>query len=237
MSGGRFDSNINYWSPDKTIDLDEAGLALTVNTGLAEITNILPVADVSDSLDGTFLLLQDEDGSVAFWIDVDNSGTTIPAGASAADRAIEITTISTDDTASTIQGLLVTAIGADSQFSAANGSGDSVDVTDAVLGGRPDASAGDTGFTVIEGTKGITPNYVVGINAILRIIPAVDTFLKFISNQSLGRPASTINTLLKANIEYFVSSGQRKYLSLTDTTGNVVKITQLGSTRRETVTK
>jgi len=220
MSGGRFDGNINYWSPEKDRKVNEAGKALVVNAGAAEITNVLPVADVGGSLDGLFFVLQDEAGGVAFWIDIDNSGTTIPAGAQAiidgGGRAIEITTIATNDSAATQQGLLVTAIGADSKFGAANGAGDSVDVTDADVGGRPDASAGDTGYTVSEGTTGITPYYIVNETSILRIIPATDTFLKFLDDFSLSVPASTADTLLKQDIEYFISSLCLKFHSKSD---------------------
>jgi len=237
MSGGRFDGNINYWSPEKDPKVEEAGLALTSSGGIAEITNLDPVADVSGSLDGKTFILQDSAGSVAFWIDIDNSGTVEPAEAIAADRSVEITTIATDDTAATIQGLLVTAIGNDSEFSAAGGGGNSVDITDAAAGARPDASASTSGFTLTESTPGITPVYFVGANSILRIIPSVDTHLKFLDNVSIAVPATTANTLLKADVEYFVSSGTRKFLNLTNTSGNVVKLTQKGNTRRETKLK
>ncbi len=145
----------NYASTGAVAEQSEITTVADI-VAVAEITNIDPVADVSDSLDGTFFTMQDTAGSVAFWIDTDDSGTTIPAGASAADRAIEITTIVTDDTAATIQGLLVTAIDADGQFSAASGAGNSVDVTDAVAEARTDSADGDTGFTITEGTAGVT---------------------------------------------------------------------------------
>ena len=128
---------------------------LDADTAVKEITSVVTVADVSDDLDGTTFILQDEAGSVGFWIDTDDSGTTIPAEASGADRAVEITTIATDDTAATIRGLLVTAIGADSQFTAANGVSDEVLVTDISFGIRAAASASTSGFTVTEDTAGV----------------------------------------------------------------------------------
>ena len=121
--------------------------------GVAEVTTITAVADVSDSLDGTYFLLQDVDGSVAFWIDTDNSGTSIPSGASAADRAIEITTIATDDTAATIGGLLRTAVGADSKFTTSGAGADCI-VTNVDLKTLTDAADGDSGFAFVTDTQG-----------------------------------------------------------------------------------
>ena len=63
---------------------------------VAQVENLTSPADVSGSLDGQGVLLQDNAGSVAFWSDNGDSGTTIPAWASAADRAIEVTTIVDD---------------------------------------------------------------------------------------------------------------------------------------------
>lgn len=137
-----------------------------------EVTTITPVADVSDSLDGTTFILQDEDGSVAFWIDVDDSGTTIPAEASAADRAVEITTIVTNDTASTVQGKLVTAINADASFGAATGTGVTVVVTDAVAGARDAPDESTSGFTIETTTSGVDVGIKVGW---LSNVPAVLT--------------------------------------------------------------
>ena len=119
---------------------------------VAEVTSVTPVAAVGGSLDGTYFILQDKDGSVAFWIDIDDSGTAEPAHG--ADRSVEITTIATGDSAAVIAGKLITAIGADSEYSAAAGVGDEVLVTDGTAGDRPAASAGDSGFTVSQDTDG-----------------------------------------------------------------------------------
>jgi hypothetical protein len=119
-----------------------------------EVTDITPVADVAGSLDGKTVILQDTAGSVGFWFDV-AGGTTIPAAASACDRAVEVTTIVADDSATTIAGKLITAIDADAEFVAATGGGDVVRVTDAKYGARPAASASTSGFTVAEQTAGV----------------------------------------------------------------------------------
>lgn len=121
-----------------------------------EITSIVAVADVSSSLDGTYFILQDDVGSVAFWIDVDNSGTTIPAGASAADRAVEITTIAANDPIGTVGTAVYNAVVADSKFEA--GSDDTAGnllIQASTVGIKTDGADGDTGFTIAESVAGV----------------------------------------------------------------------------------
>ena len=86
-------------------------------TNIRRVTEIITVADVAGSLDAKYFVLYDENGSVGFWFDVDDSGTGIPAGASACDRAVEITGVATGDDAATVAGVVQAAIDADSQFS------------------------------------------------------------------------------------------------------------------------
>jgi hypothetical protein len=85
---------------------------------ISQVQALTFIADSSSSLDQTGAVLYDEDGSVAFWIDVDDSGSTIPAWASAADRAVEVTTIAQDDSANDVAAKMAVAINADSKFSA-----------------------------------------------------------------------------------------------------------------------
>lgn len=120
----------------------------------AEITPITCVADVADSLDGKYFVLYEPAGSVAFWIDTDDSGTTIPAGASAASRAVEITTIATNDADTVVAGKVATAINADGGFSAPAPGAAIVTVTNAVTGVVGDAQAGDSGFSIGSITQG-----------------------------------------------------------------------------------
>lgn len=119
-----------------------------------EITNILAVADVAGSLDAKVFLLQDENGSVAFWIDIDDSGTAEPAAALAADRSVEITTIATGDAISVVASKLATAVGADAEFSTVLDAND-VQITDDKNGPRTAASDVDTGFTLTRIQKGL----------------------------------------------------------------------------------
>jgi len=129
--------------------------------GVKEITKILTRADVGGDLDGEFFKIYDKDGSVGVWIDVDDSGTTIPFGAAACDRAIEITTIVTGGT-STANAIAIAAIlNADPEFSVPVPTTGEMFITDAVAGFRINASAEDSGFTITEDTKGVNPVEVV----------------------------------------------------------------------------
>jgi hypothetical protein len=123
--------------------------------GTQEKTLITTVADDSDSLDGKYFLIHDEAGSVGVWIDTDNSGTTIPAGANAADRALEVTTIATDDSANSVATKVAAVINADSKFTA-SASGNVITVTCVDPEAVTDASDGDTGFTFAVDTQGVT---------------------------------------------------------------------------------
>lgn len=150
---------------DTTKTLIPAGSVLTAEydeteVGVAEVTEIQCVADVSDSLDQTSFLFHDEVGSVAFWFDTDDSGSTIPTDANAADRAVEITTIATDDDAETVASKVAVAINADSKFSASVDPQDAtkVIVVSSTVGNKTDASDGvddeATGFTFTVLTQG-----------------------------------------------------------------------------------
>jgi len=165
-------------------DLGSAPQALvTVGTNALtshEQTTIQTVADVSANLDRTAFIIYDQAGSVAVWIDVDDSGSAPPPAALAADRAIEVTGVSTDDSADSVATAIAAALSADSEFSA-NAVGNVITVDDAAQGARTDASDVDTGFTIAvaqqgysagglpiniaEGTAGVLPQTSVGATA------------------------------------------------------------------------
>ena len=109
-------------------------------------TAIACVADVAGSLDGTYFILEDDAGSVAFWIDVDDSGTAEPAHG--ADRSVEITTVTTGMTAAQVGTAVYTKIIADAKFSA--GSDDlagNIVVAHDGFSTMEQVSAGTSGFT------------------------------------------------------------------------------------------
>jgi len=118
-----------------------------------EKTRIVTVADDSGDLDRTFFTIYDQAGSVGVWFDIDNSGSLPPAGALAADRQIEVTGASTDDSADSVAAALATALDADPEFG--SGAVGNVNTTDdAAQGDRTDASDGDTGFTITTQNQG-----------------------------------------------------------------------------------
>lgn len=127
--------------------------------GVKHVATITTVADSSDSLDGTYFVLYDDEGSVAFWIDTDNSGTTIPGGAAVYDRHVEITTINTNDSDGVVAQKVKAAVDADSKFSATV-LGNVVTVTYSTAGAHGAAAAGSSGFTPATVTSGAsTDNY------------------------------------------------------------------------------
>lgn len=104
-------------------------------------------------LDGKGFILYDTAGSVGCWIDVDDSGTTIPAWAAACDRAIEIITIVTGNDAAAIGLALRTKLALDAQYGT-SGTGINCIVTDAANGARIAAVDVDSGFTITRTTEG-----------------------------------------------------------------------------------
>lgn len=120
---------------------------------VAEITKYIAVADIAGSLNQKFIKLYDDVGSVAFWIDIDDSGSAEPSHG--CDRSVEITTINTDDNADSVAAAYQSAIDADSKFSCIVSS-DEFTATDATAEDRTDATAGDSGFTVEILIQGVT---------------------------------------------------------------------------------
>lgn len=125
---------------------------------VAQVETFDCVADVADSLDGTYILLYDEDGSVEVWIDVDDDGASAPG---VADRAIEVTGVTTGMTAAQVATQVATAIHADAKFSAsANSATVTVThVTPGLVAAAEDGDAGFTDFTVT--TAGANPATVI----------------------------------------------------------------------------
>ncbi len=142
---------------DYNIVTDTSGntwaLALS-KAGIKEVTSITCVADVAGSLHLKTVILSDNAGTVGFWIDVDNAGGSIPAAASACDRAVEITTITTGMTDAQVATAVAAVIDADAQFVALVPGAAIITVTDAATGARADASASTSGFTVSTTTQG-----------------------------------------------------------------------------------
>lgn len=115
-------------------------------------------------LDGTFFNLPEGPDAVAngvaFWVDTDNSGTTIPAGASTivsgGGRAVEITTILAGDAPAAIATKIATAILADAGFDLGSEVVNLISYRNAVAGVSADGADGAqaTGFVFAITTQG-----------------------------------------------------------------------------------
>jgi hypothetical protein len=204
--------------------------------GFPEISTVQTVADTANSLDGTYFILYDDVGSVGVWIDVGDSGTAAPAGATAADRQIEITTISTNDTADQVAAAIQLALDADSKF-AASVSTDTVTITNAANGNVTDIAAGDTGFTVATTQQGASVATAPAIPASGRLVQ-VDIAI----NATANTIATAIGTAFAADAEISASVATNT-VTLTDKhpgartdivdvdTGFTVATTQQGAAR------
>jgi hypothetical protein len=118
---------------------------LRYSGGVAETSTLQAVADVSGSLDGKYFVVNDALGSVGVWFDVDDNGTSKPAGASACSRAIEVKNVVAGANANAVATAIQVAIDADSAFSATV----STNTVTIVAGKAPltDIVDGNTGFT------------------------------------------------------------------------------------------
>ena len=128
-----------------------SGSAGTSGFVFAQISN--GTNDVS--LTGKYFTLQDQNGSVAFWFDVNNVGTLEPLHG--ADRSVRIASVISGDNANAVAAKVNGAINADTQFTStvlAN----VATITDIVFGNRSTPSAGTSGFalaTVTNGSSGV----------------------------------------------------------------------------------
>lgn len=157
---------------------------LVVSSNLLKTTEqgtIQTVADSSGSLNQTWFRINEAAGSIGFWIDVDDSGSTIPSGAAAMDRAVEITTIATGDSADTVATKVAAAILADAAIASASAVGSLISYIVSAAGALADFVDGDTGFTfatteqgqgvggvtslVLEAVAGVYPKIVVPVTA------------------------------------------------------------------------
>lgn len=148
-----------------------------------ETQTVTTVADVSDSLDGTYITLEGESGTWTVWIDVDDSGTAAPA--SGTDSFAEITSILTNDTAAAVALAIYTDLIADEAFMAdfdveydATVDDDFITITDKFPGTRTNiADTGTTGFTVATTQGGATGRSVYAkssageVEALIAVMP------------------------------------------------------------------
>jgi len=131
-------------------------LTLVDEGSVKERTQVICVADIAGSLDGKYFILQDDVGSVAFWIDVDDTGTAEPSHG--ANRSVKITTVTTGMSATNVANAIYTAVTLDSEFDPVSNATGTFIVESSEYGTRAAASAGDSGFTVSQDTAGADSN-------------------------------------------------------------------------------
>lgn len=117
----------------------------TDTEAIAEVSSFLTRADVDGDLNQTFIRLYDNVGSVAVYVDIDNSGS--PAPLHGCDREIKIGTIVTGANKPTVAAAFAAILDADAKFGAI-ADGDSFVITDLNPGIRTDGSASTSGFTL-----------------------------------------------------------------------------------------
>lgn len=192
---------------NKTIDIYNPNGAATV-VGNPTIQTVQCVADVADSLNGTFFILEDENGAtVKFWYDNNNAGTVEPA-IGTTDRSWEIN-ISTGDSAITVATATAAVILNDSAFaSATNVSGTSSTITVTSANNGPSAvgvnGSVSSGFSFAVTTAGVSDTYeVLNIVSQMQVYPikdnSISTIVAEINNSSmLEASVQTSGTIYKA---------------------------------------
>lgn len=147
-----FDSNPDVPNAYETTRIE--CLADMVTPAVPEVVSVTTVPDTAGSLHLKYFILYDDVGSVGVWYDIDNAGGTAPAGALAAARQIEISTVNSNDDEFNVAQKTQVVIEADAKFAATVAS-NVVTVTNSVGGARTDATVGDSGFTIGISTQGV----------------------------------------------------------------------------------
>lgn len=142
------DGGSNY--PFRLTNVGEVLLLRLDFESAREVSTIVCEADVSDSLDGDYIELEDRNGLVWAWF---NTGGGAGAPTPTTERLVEVT-IATDDTATTIATALAAALEADAEFSATAAT-TTVTATDVFSGARTTGtSAGTTGWASVTSDGG-----------------------------------------------------------------------------------
>lgn len=148
---GLFETTGSGFEVDGVSLLPGASDAVTLTGALTTVTC---VADSGDNLDGKYFIIYDQAGnSYGLWFDIDDSGTTIPAGAAAATYNVEVATVVTDGNAAAVAAAVQGAIDGDATAAAAFEAvvdGSDVLVYNIQVGSMTTTTedAGDSGFTI-----------------------------------------------------------------------------------------
>ncbi len=160
---------IDIYNPDgapTTVGQPEITTITTVGdiVGSPAVNDITTVADVAGSLDGTYFILPDNAGTVAFWYD--ETGST-PEPAHGASRSVRITTVGIGDSANTVASATSAVIALDPEFSStvlAN----VITATNLGNGLLAAGTAGTSGFTVNQTSPGVDDDSLDGKYFILQ---------------------------------------------------------------------
>lgn len=153
-------NTVRVFNPDASVTApgsQEISTFTTVGDVLGSPTSytITTVADVGGSLDGTYFIIYDTSGSVAFWFDVDNSGTPEPPHG--ADRSIKIASVNTGDSAAVVASKIYSYAILDAAFNASAFS-NQVSISNKFNGLLSAGSAGTSGFGIVDsfGTNNVS---------------------------------------------------------------------------------
>lgn len=126
----------------------------TVDGSLSATVTQVSAGSNGNSYDGKYFIVFDDVGSVAFWIDLDNNGTSEPAHGAA--RSVKIDTIVTGDLQNDIATKIATAVNADLKFSA-SAVGNVVTIVNDSNGQRsaPVIGTMPTGVTLVVSVPGV----------------------------------------------------------------------------------
>lgn len=144
-----------------TVTQASAGIRLAPVDVNTTFTINQTVEGTAGTLKGKYLILQDENGSVAVWFSV--AGSAIPSGALEEARDIEVAVLDGDN-AVAVATALRAALDADAAF-AATRTNAVVVVTDAVGGPRDNATNGDSTLALATTTEGKAITAQVPYNA------------------------------------------------------------------------
>ena len=177
---------------------------LNANTGTLarpEITQVVCVADASDSLNLKYFDIYGATGKTLIWINTDNTGgASAPSGSGSYDLTIEVEEVETDDSAEAVAIAVASAVGDHANFST-KVVGETIIITDAANAGRSDPSAGDSGFIVTTAQDGASSGTTTDIGWYSNKQDVESPFggICIISNPEIGSDGNTVNS---TNAEY-----------------------------------
>lgn len=146
------------------------GALASASSGTSGFATATSAGTADASVNGKYFMIYDEDGSVAVWYDVSNSGTIEPFHG--ANRSIRVTGVNFGDNAATVAAATVAAVNPDLQFNASNVS-NVITITSATDGNKPNASAGTSGFSVGSTNGSLTTSEPITNTNGINIFPLV----------------------------------------------------------------